>query len=219
MRLGSVGIGMASLIVIACGDDGGASSGQQSALGNADCSDPKQNPYAEIACVTQFLGSCFAPMGECTGVVDVANMGKTTLDWTSGHRVEATPYYDLSKVDFTNPQAAADAIRSSSGSDVAIKGASGNSCATGRSRLDQTGPKGQPCASHTVYTNGAGQTLTYCFDDSGKGTVTCSSNGMTYDVKGGDGSSNCQSGSTASGSCEIEVKQPPGPGGVSLPGL
>jgi hypothetical protein len=203
------------IALLACGEDDGDVGNQQSAIGNADCSDPKQNPYAEIACVQQFLGTCFAPTGMCEGVVDVASLGKTTLQWDSGHRVEATPFYDLSSIDFTNPQQSQDALKKSAGSDVVIKGASGNSCATGRSRLDQPGPAGKLCASHTVYTNSAGQKLTYCFDDEGNGSVTCSSNGMSYDVKGGEDSSNCQTGSQAAGGCTIEVKQPTTP---QLPG-
>ncbi len=210
-----------ALVSGACGDDGDkGSSGSESAIGNADCSDPKENPYAEIACVTDFLGACFMPSGACMGVVDTASLGKTTLTWESGEVVEATPYYDFGTIDFTDPNAAAEAIRRSAGSDVVIRGASGGSCAQGRSRLDQTGPDGKPCASHTVYTNSAGQTLTYCFDESGDGTVTCSANGTSYPIKGGNKASNCQSGSTASGQCEIEVKQPTQQtGGAQIPGF
>ena len=195
----------------ACGDDGGgAPGGGDQTIGNADCSDPKQNPYTEIACVTSFMGACFAPSGSCAGVVDTASLGKTTLTWDSGDVVEATPFYDLSGVDFTDPTAAADAVGKSSGADVVIRGSNGSTCATGTSRRDQAGPNGQTCASHTVYTNSVGQTLTYCFDESGKGTVTCSENGMSYEVAGGDRASNCQSGSTAQGQCEVEVKMPSG---------
>jgi hypothetical protein len=199
---------LALLLCGACGDDGDKSNGSTSAIGNADCADPKENPYAEIACVTEFMGSCFMPAGACMGVVDTVSLGETTLTWESGDEVQATPYYDFAGIDFTDPEAAADAVKRSSGSDVTIKGANGGSCATGRSRLDQTGPDGKLCASHTVYTNNAGQTLTYCFDEGGSGTVTCSSNGMSYPIKNGNEASNCQSGSTASGQCEIEVTMP-----------
>lgn len=207
-------------VVVGCGDDGeSGSNGSNQAIGNADCSDPSANPYAEIACVTSFMGDCFQPSGSCSGVVDTLSLGKTTLDWESGDSVEATPFYDFSGIDYSNPEAAAEAARKSSGADVVITGKGGSTCATGTSRLEQTGADGKACASHTVYRNQNGQTLTYCFDASGNGTVTCSSNGMSYQVKGGDKASNCQSGSTASGQCDIEVKMAnPGDFTAGLPG-
>lgn len=201
----ALGLSMAT----GCGDEDKGKGGSDQAIGNADCSDPGENPYAEIECVTSFMGACFAPSGMCSGVVDTLSLGKTTLTWESGDVVEATPYYDVSGIDFNDPQAAADAISKSSGADVVIRGA-GGSCATGKTRMKQTDASGKTCASQTVYTNNQGQTLTYCFDEAGNGTVACSSNGMTYEVKGGDRASNCQSGSTAQGQCEIEVKMPSG---------
>lgn len=208
-------------LLMACGDDGDSGpGGNDQAIGNADCSDPAANPYAEIECVTSFMGDCFLPTGACSGVVDTVSLGKTTLEWESGESVEATPFYDFSGIDFNDPSSAADAARKNSGADVVINGKGGNTCATGMSRLEQTTPEGKSCASYTVYRNNSGQTLTYCFDEGGNGTVTCSSNGMSYEVKGGDKASNCQSGSTAAGQCDIEVKMAnPGDFMAGLPGL
>src|SRR4051812_2682256 len=108
----------------ACGDDGNDSSGQQQAIDNADCSDPGQNPYAEIACVTDFMGACFVPTGMCTGVVKTSELGKTTLTWTSGHSIEAEPFIDFA-FDPANPTVSVENATKSSGADILIKDASG----------------------------------------------------------------------------------------------
>jgi hypothetical protein len=208
-------------LLSACGDDGDKSGGQEQAIGNADCSDPGQNPYAEIECVNTFMGDCFVPTGMCMGVVSQAELGKTTLTWESGHTVVADPYFSLDGVDFSDPQAAAAALQESSGADITITGANGVSCASGTERMKQMTADGTMCEALTIYTNSSGQTLTYCFDASGNGTVSCSSNGMTYDVSGGKEASNCQSGSQATGQCTVEVEELDTsslPNGATLPG-
>jgi hypothetical protein len=197
-----------ALALGACGGDGDEGGGDAQGSGpgadSADCTDPAENPYDEVACLADFF-ACFAPTGTCTGEISLT--GTLTLNWTDGAKLESTPDLSGIVIDPTDPPTAEDF--QGLGADTVLS-TNGTTCATAKTEL-----KTADCESKTVYTRAAdGATVGFCSDAEGNTTVTCP-DGTTVEIAGAKGASNCQYGG-GNGECEImQPELPTAPGGSS----